>query len=196
MSHASLETLDVPFFLRGRAGMIHVSVRPNHDPEDLGHPLIAVGYDEEAFRGFPCAKATVDYDGDGPRAWMGWLQVIRRHDDGGVLTESIDASPLFGAESPLYTFGYLPTFSDCPANPSHPDGDWAAHTFLVAVPDVARSRALAPVAAFWWGYRLTSGRPGTLFEPTVLSLQLWETHRSLLESHYPSWTFLPQDRVV
>lgn len=89
---------------------MHVEVWPNDDPEDLGHRLVAVGYDALAFRGFPCVKATIEYDGAGPRAWMGWLQVIQRHDDDGTLNENVDTVPLFGDESPLYTFGYLPTF--------------------------------------------------------------------------------------
>jgi len=189
-------TLHVPFLLRDRNGTVHVSLRPNDDPEDLGHRLVAVGYDEQAFRGFPCVKATIDYDGDGPRAWMGWLQVTRRRDDRGVLTENIDALPLLRAASPLYTFGYLPTFCDCPANPDHPDGDWMAHTFLVAVPDVARSRALAPVVAFQWGYRLVCRRPVTLLAPAALSLESWDTHRHLLESGYPTWTFLGGRHMV
>lgn len=79
--HAHLmQTLDLTFRLRDRGGSVHVDVWPNEDPDDLGHSLVAVGYDDRASRGFPCAKATIEYDGDGPRAGMGWLQVIARHD--------------------------------------------------------------------------------------------------------------------
>ena len=182
--------LDLDFDLRRRRGTVHVEVTPNDDPEDLGHPLVAIGYDVGLFRGFPVITATMSYDGTGPRAWMGWVQVIDRHDDEGTVVSSVDLAGLMGGDAPLYTFGYLPTLSDFPANPDHPDGDWVAHAFLVAVPDVVRSRVLAPVLGFRWGYRLESHRPVDLFAPTPLSSEEWESHRVLLESEYPTWTFL------
>ena len=187
---ASRQTLDLPFRLRERSGAVHVGIWPNDDPVDLGHPLVAVGYDETLFRGFPVVEATISYDGHGPRAWMGWLQVIERRDDDGTVTPDVDVPGFLGDASPIFSYGFLPTFSDFPANPDHPDGDWVAHAFLVAVPDVVRTRALAPVIAFSWGYRLVSGRPVALFPPTALSLDAWERHRGLLESAYPSWVFL------
>jgi hypothetical protein len=184
--------LDVPFRLRDRDGTVHVEVAPNTDPVEVGHPLVAVGYDEQKFRGFPVVTASVEYDGIGFRAWMGWLQVIERHDDDGTTTESVDIPPLFEG-SPLYTLGYLPTFCDCPGNPDHPDGDWVAHAFLVAIPDVVRTRRLYPVAGFRWGYRLVDGRPVDRFAPITLDFDAWESHRSLLESEYPDWAFLPAE---
>ncbi len=51
------------------------------DPDDEGHPLVAVGYERDAFLGFPVMTATVTYAGRGPRAVMGWVQVIERRDD-------------------------------------------------------------------------------------------------------------------
>src|SRR4051794_40570936 len=103
--------LDLPFHLRARAGSVHVVVGSNEDPEELGHPLVAVGYDMELFRGYPVVVATVSYDGTGPRAWMGWLQVVERHDDDGTVVGSVDLADLLGGDTPFYTFGYLPTFS-------------------------------------------------------------------------------------
>ncbi len=184
------QTLDLPFRLRERDGSVHVEVSRNDDPADIGHPLVAVGYDVTAFRGFPVIEATIRYDGRGPRGWMGWVQVVERHDDDGSVLADVDVADLLGEHSPLYCFGYLPTFSDFPANPDHPDGDWVAHAFLVAVPDVVRSRALAPVVGFRWGYRLVSGSPVDLFAPTRLPLAAWDGHRDLLESGYPGWTYL------
>lgn len=181
--------LEVPFRLRGREGALHVEVVPNTDPEDLGHPLVAVGYDAEAFVGFPCVTATVTYAGAGPRAWMGWVQVVERRDVDGTVVAEVDAAPVFAEGSPLYSFGYLPTFSDFPANPGHPDGDWVAETFLVAIPDVVRSAVLVPVAAFSWGYRLRDHRPVQLFDPTSLPLATWEGWRELLAERHPAWTF-------
>jgi hypothetical protein len=186
----SEHVLDLPFRLRDRDGTVHVDIRANDDPEEVGHPLVAVGYDAQKFRNFPVMTATVDYDGIGFRAWMGWLQVIERHDDDGEVAQDVDIPP-FLEGSPLYTLGYLPTLADCPANPDHPDGDWVAHAFLVVIPDVVRSRRLWPVAGFRWGYRLVAGRPVERFAPTELARTAWDSHRPLLEAEYPGWTFLP-----
>lgn len=145
-----VHSLELPFRLRDRDGTVHVEVVPNANPEELGHHLVAVGYDEDRFRGFPCLTATITYAGAGPRAWMGWVQLIERRDIDGSVTTQVDGAPVFEQGSPLYAFGYLPTFSDFPANPDHPDGDWVAQTFLVAIPDVVRSTVLVPVTAFSW----------------------------------------------
>ncbi len=182
-------SLDIAFRLRDRYGTIHIEVNANEDPVEVGHPLVAIGYDVQKFHGFPVITASVTYDGIGVRAWMGWLQVIERHDDDGTVVSSVDVLP-FLEGVPLFTYGYLPTFSDFPANPDHPDGDWIAHTFLVAVPDVVRTRRLEPLAAFRWGYRLVDGHPVERFAPTELAIETWESHRSLLESEYPDWEFL------
>jgi hypothetical protein len=81
--------------------------------------------------------------------------------------------------------------SDFPANPDHPDGDWVAETFLVAIPDVMRSSVLVPVAAFSWGYRLRNHRPVQLFPPEQLELSAWDARRDLLGSRHAEWTFEP-----
>ena len=182
-------TVDLPFRLRDRDGVIHVEISANEDPDDLGHPLVAVGYDEERFRGFPVMTAQIQYAGRGVRAWMGWVQVIERHDDDGNVAAGVDGLPLFGA-SPLYTFGYLPTLSDSPANPDHPDGNWVADSFLVAIPDVVRTRRFFPIVGFQWGYRLVGGRAVELFTPEPIGKERWERHRALLEESCPEWTFL------
>lgn len=93
------------------------------------------------------------------------------------------------ADSPLAGFGYLPTFFDAPANPDHPDGEWVAETFLVALPDIARTRRLAAVTGFRWGYRLAAGIPAPL-PAAPIGPQRWEARRPMLTSAYPSWTFL------
>jgi hypothetical protein len=186
-------TLDLPFELRGRRGTVTASIRPNDDPEDLGHPLIATGYRREAFVGFPVLTATVAYDGDGPRAWMGWVQVVHRHDTDGTTTGDVDTLPVFGAGSPMCVFGHRPTFSDAPANPDHPNGDWLADAFLVAIPDVGRSPVLFPVAGFRWGYRLHRGVPVALLGPDALPDSTWVHHRILLATQFPGWTFLDRE---
>ena len=179
------------FMLRERSGNVTIRVEPNRGPEDLGHPLVAVGYDRGRFVGFPVVEAVVSYEGAGWRAWMGWLQVIERVDDDGTVAVDVDV-PLCGVDSPLYTFGYRPTFFDAPANPDHPNGRWNAYAFLVAVPDVVRSKVLQPINGFHWGYRLLGGEPVELFEPTPLSVGMWDALRELLATSFPSWSFLPE----
>jgi hypothetical protein len=190
-------SLVLPFRLRERKGRVLVRVEASDDPDDLGLPLVAVGYERDAFVGFPILEARVNYEGRGPRAWMGWLQVITRLDADGTRTEEADADPLVGDGWPLYTFGYAPTLSDCPANPGHPDGDWTADAYLVAIPDVMRTRVLAPITGFRWGYRLEAGSPPSVFEPRGLSDETWEEHRRhLLAPAYPAWTFLPSGTQI
>lgn len=190
-SGPELGTLELPFRLRERAGVVRVEVVSNTDPEEIGHPLVAVGYDAAAFRGFPIVQADVAYEGSGALAWMGWLQVIVRTDDDGAVYPGVDVAGLFGDECPLYVFGFKPTFSDFPANPTHPDGNWVADAFLVAIPDVVRSRVLDLVAGFRWGYRLQAGRAVERFSPTPLGVADWNAHLPLLASEYPTWTCNP-----
>lgn len=188
--------LELPFRLRDRDGTVHVEVVPNTNPEELGHRFVAVAYDEDLFRGFPCITGTITYAGAGPRAWMGWVQLIERRDVDGTVTTDVDLAPVFEQGSPLYAFGYLPTFSDFPANPDHPDGDWVAQTFLVAIPDVVRSMVLVPVTAFSWGYRLRDHRAVELFEPDRLELSVWDDRRAFLHNQHPDWTFERSDSPI
>lgn len=189
-------TLDLPFRLRDRDGQVHVEIVPNTDPEDLGHPLVAVGYDRESFVGFPCITGAISYDGAGPRGWMGWVQVIERRDTDGTVSTGVDLAPVFAEGSPLYAFGYLPTFSDFPANPDHPDGDWIAETHLVAIPDVVRSAVLVPVVGFRWGYRLQDHRCVELFAPERLSPSAWDDRRAFLVDEHPTWRFEPAGTAI
>jgi hypothetical protein len=127
---------------------------------------------------------------------MGWLQIIERRDVDGTVTTDVDLAPVFADGSPLYAFGYLPTFSDFSANPDHPDGDWVAQTFLVAIPDVVRSSVLVPVTAFSWGYRLRDHRAVELFSPDWIDLSVWDDRRALLHNRHPDWTFEPSGTPV
>ncbi|TCC50842.1 hypothetical protein E0H75_11795 [Kribbella capetownensis] len=177
--------LSIPFDVRGHRGLISVRIVPNDDPWASGHQLVVPDLNAEAFRGFPLCTASLRYHGYGIKAMMGWIQLVTRDFDGDI---SVDRAPNLNPADPFYTYGYLPTFFDAPANPNHPDGTWRADTFLVIVPDVIRSRTVAPVAAFTWGYRLEAGRP-TLLDVTPLASARWSGHRSVLEAAHPTWTF-------
>ncbi len=181
----------LPFTCRGDPGTVQVHYGVTSDPAAAGFDLVAAGFDEVRFAGFPAIRAEVSLDGEAYRAVVGWLQVISRAvAASGDLSVQVDLPPLLAAaDSPLAGFGYLPTFFDAPANPDHPDGDWIAETFLVAVPDIARTRRLAAVTGFRWGYRLAAARPTPLpVEP--IKPERWDAHRLMLASAYPSWAFL------
>lgn len=175
--------MSLPFETRGHRGLISVRVVPNDDPWASGHQLVVPDLDAEAFRGFPICTAGLRYHGQGIEAIMGWIQVITRGDD-----VTIDLVPNLSPVDPFYTYGYLPTFFDAPANPDHPDGTWRASTFLVVVPDVIRSHVVEPLAAFSWGYNLHAGRPD-LLDVTPLPARDWSGHQPLLQATHPTWTF-------
>lgn len=180
--------LELPFRLHGHPGRVRVRYGVNDDPGITGHDLIAVGYDEHSFRGFPVIEATVDTDGDGYRALCGWVQLVTTTDR--VTGEShVDVDQLpFAAEldSPLCYFGHRPTLFDAPANPDRPDGRWLAESFLVSVG--VRDCAVVPLVAVAWGYDLAAGRP-TPLPVRPLGLDRWDHHVPLLAERYPRWTF-------
>ncbi len=184
------ERLECRFGLRAKTGRVLVTLSTNDDPVALGHPLVAPRFDARAFRGFPIVRASVEYEGIGLSAVMGWLQVIRHIDPNGTETDlAVDRFPLGPDDSPLYTYGYLPTFFDAPANPDHPDGEWRAETWLVVVPDVVRTRRIAAVVGFDWGYRLKSGHP-VLLPLTALPRSDWSGLLPRLRAEHPRWEFL------
>jgi hypothetical protein len=171
------------FDAHGHPGTIEVAYETEGDPDVIGFDLVAIGYDDpERFRGFPVMHASVTYKGTGYRGVFGWIQVINCDD--------VDVpSFLRDTDSPFAAFGYLPAFYDAPANPDHPDGLWVAEAFLVQAPDIARTKRLAPLAGFRWGYELTDGRPTSL-RPASIGVDRWNAVAKVLGSQYPDWTFL------
>lgn len=181
------ERLTLSFRLRGYPGRALVTVGPNEDPIRTGHALVAVGFDADRFRGFPVALAIVEYEGFGINASMGWLQVVRHFEGDRQTSFAVDGFPL-APETPLYTYGYAPTFFDAPANPDHNDYIWRADTWLIAIPDVIRSRTIAPIVGFTWGYELTSGRPRALPLRSVVE-EDWLQILARLRQVHPAWEF-------
>jgi hypothetical protein len=170
--------------------MAHVELSVNDDPVRLGHPLVAQNFDAHRFIGFPVLKATIEYAGVGLNAAMGWVQVIGHYDANGNAGDVVvDRFPLGPEDSPLYTYGYMPTFFDAPANPDHADGTWRADTWLVAIPDIIRTRRLGPLAGFRWGYRLRAKRP-ELLELEALTSAEWRALLPQLRREHPRWEFM------
>ena len=171
----------IPFTARGHDGTITVRVTPN-DPAVSGHALVVPDLELDGFRGFPACTASVEFGGEGINAVFGWIQVISNGAE-----VSVDLLLNLDPTDPFYVYGYLPTFFDAPADPDHADGVWRADTFLVAVPDVIRSRTVEAVAGFSWGYELRGGRPALL---GVVEVGGWAGHRGVLTARHPKWTFL------
>lgn len=116
-------------------------MRPNDAPDEAGHELLDATLGPAAVVDFPIVTAALGYSGYGPRAWCGWLQVLHIERTDEPTEHIVDAINVTGSDSPLYCFGYLPTFADAPASPGHADMDWRADTFLVTIPG---SSALPP----------------------------------------------------
>jgi hypothetical protein len=97
----------------------------------------------------------------------------------------VDVFPVFEEiDSPILSFGYLPTLYDAPANPHHDDGTWTASAFLVRV--AARVRTITPLAGIRWGYHLQQGRPTPQPAGPLRGIGLC-SHAGLLGERFPSW---------
>lgn len=187
-------SLALPFTARGEPGEVRVYATTGTDPVALGFDLVAARFHEPSFHGFPVVRAELEYSGQGYRAHFGWVQAVTRTEAGAAST-SIDVMPWsIGGPSPLLTFGLLPPFFDAPANPGT-DHHWVAETYLVGSPDVFRSRKLAVLAAFTWGYDLRGETPSVI-APAVLPVSQWDVRRSQLSAEFPTWTFLAASAKV
>jgi hypothetical protein len=180
------ESLELAFFARGLAGSVHVELAANDDPEATGHGLIAPDFDREAFRGFPIASAEMDYPGRGPRGLFYWIQTVTQEHTDGTRVAATDC-----VHPPFYLFGYRPPFMDAPANPTHPDMDWTARTFLVEDPRVAGSLTFAPLAGFAWGYRLRGGKVERLLELRPCGTEDWDSVREVYAAEFPELRLEP-----
>ena len=186
----AVSVLTLRFTARGHQGRVVARYGTTRDAVADCFPLVAAGLDPGQAHGFPWIDAEVGYDGSGYRMIFGWLQVIERVDTGGAHHLDVDVFPVFAdLDSPLAAFGALPRWYDAPANPHHPDGTWTAETFLLAIPDVARSGTLTPLAGMRWGYQLTAGKPVPL--PLEAAPDAYQQRQAYLTRRYPRWTFQP-----
>lgn len=183
--------LELPFRRDARVGSVSVHYGVTADPERLGFPSAALGYDRDRFVGFPVMRASITFEADTYFACFGWIQLVTTTNDATGESVTVNDPPPFaeGLENPMAAFGYSPTLFDAPANPDHPDGDWVAESFLVAIPDIARSRRLTALTGFRWGYRLKGGIPSPLPAEPV-GPDRWTAHHDQLAAQYPSWDFL------
>ena len=183
--------LTLPFDLRGCSGKVTVFYGVNEDPEYWGFGLLNLPFPLESIRGFPVCDARVEFSGPGYYGFMGWIQLVTIRDaNTNEVSVSIDQMPnQHGLELPFAEFGYLPTMFDAPGpNPPRSDETWLAETFLVACPDVARTRTVEVVTGFSWGYELEAMK-ATSLPAQGLELAAWNKHLPYLKQTFPSWTF-------
>jgi hypothetical protein len=181
----------VPFRWRDLCGSVTVEVRVNDKPRLVGFDLLRLPFDWSLSAGFPVVEASVDYEGRGYAAVMGWIQLIRYGggDLEGQFTEVDQPPQLSDAGTPYCYWGVKPRFFDAPAMDRR-GVTWVAEAFLVASPDAVMTKAVRPLCGFRWGFATTTDPPALLpVEPT--GPEAWPEARTVLRKRYPDWEFLP-----
>jgi hypothetical protein len=163
----------------------------NEDPHRAGFDALNLSFDLALTIGYPTCRATISYDGPGYRAYMGWIQLVTNRDPvSSAVKTSIDLPPIHAeTDSPFFPFGISPTFFDAPSNPNRETEDWIADTFLAVCVDVARTRRVAALLGFRWGYALRQYKP----EPLPLAANgadVWDEHLPVLRERFPGWEVL------
>ncbi len=179
------EVLKLPFSCRGNDGLVSVRYGITEDADHLGFGLLKEWFEPPLAVGYPAVEARVSFGGAGYARYFGWLQMLKTPQSE---VPQVDQPPVLVGDSPLMTFGYLPTLFDAPANPEHPVGDWTAEAFLVALPDAVVSKAINPVAGFRWGYR-KSANGIEPYQPRALNYAAWEAYIGRLSTCFPEWRF-------
>jgi len=175
--------LSLGFEARGVPGTVRLSVWVNSDPG-------AVGSGPEA-EGFPACQATVSIDLRGYDSLFGWVQVVGTESPADPARRfEVDPLEVFAdLDMPFGFYGVLPTLFDAPSRRDRQQTlDWLAHAFLCVSPGRPMDRAVRPVVAFKWGFRMYDGQIDTV-APDGLALSGWNNHLSLLRTTYPGWRF-------
>lgn len=170
------------FRLLSACGWVEVVVEPNADPEALGCPPFA--------RDFPVCTATVTYAGEGYKAALGWVQLVRSTDgaSGGRAFEMDPFEPLGPSSHPFCFFGFAPVLFDAPARRCREDLDWTAETFLCFVAMGSDKREARAILGFRWGFSIRE-KAIALRPPTRLAAPEWSKHRPFLRQEHPTWAF-------
>jgi hypothetical protein len=186
------ERLRLGFLCRGVAGEITVRYGVNRDGARWGFPLLGSAAVPET-DGFPVCEATVVHPAEGYGSYLGWMQILDVADAATGNRESVlDLPPMYGgAVTPFICFGPQPRFFDAPAVGSDEPTmlDWTATTYLCGVGDVLMTAAVAPLAAFAWGFRYESGRDVQVHDVRPADPAVWTEHRAFLAGTLPRWGF-------
>lgn len=180
--------MNLEFVHLGDRGTVSVYVVANDDPARLGKG-------EEA-RGFPVCSASIDFEGRGYRALMGWVQLVRSTDNGsrGVDFEMDPARFFEDSPAPFCWWGFAPSLFDAPSRDTREQMDWMAHSFLAFVPrDQGDVKEATPLLGFSWGFRIDDSGRIALTGVEPLSASDWNAHSALLTATYPTWRFTSVD---
>jgi hypothetical protein len=175
--------LDLTFEARGVSGSVGVHVWVNTDPTGLGSSPEAVG--------FPVCQATVSTALRGYSALFGWVQLVGTESPSATPSRfEIDPLRIFaGINMPFGFYGLQPTLFDAPSRHDRQQTlSWLAHAFLCTSPDQPMDRALPPVVAFRWGFRMHGGLIETI-NPEPLALSTWSRHQAALRESFTGWRF-------
>jgi hypothetical protein len=168
------------FRLLDASGWVDVELEPNTNPEALACPPFA--------KGFPVCTAIVTYAGEGYKAALGWVQLVRSTDGAGKEFELDPFEPLGRSPHPFCFYGFAPTLFDAPARRSREDMDWGAETFLCFVPMAARRQEVRAILGFSWGFSIQK-KAISLTPLALLAPMEWNKHRALLGREHPAWSF-------
>lgn len=173
--------------MRGRAGVIQVEICANDEPTRFGCDLLDTALPSEAARGYPVCEARLVIDLDGYAAVCGWIQLVRSSDASGDF--ELDPLALYrDVNTPFAFFGVKQSLFDAPFRGQRYDLSWTARSFLCAIPDAVMSKVVGVVAAFTWGFTVTS-QSVDITPASGLDLSAWNEHLPLLRGSFPDWTF-------
>lgn len=188
-----MSSIVVPFELRDFDGLVTVDVTVNEDAGRWGYDVLG-RFPMEQPRGFPVARATVDYPAEGYRAAMGWIQLVYHGEDPENPEVLVDLTPQHADAGTPYAFwGFSPTFFDAPST-SQGGIHWAADAFLATSPDALMTRTVLPVCGFRWGYA-TTGESPEISPPERIGTAAWDRARTVLAERFPAWEFLDADAL-
>jgi hypothetical protein len=169
------------FRLHDASGSVEVAVEPNRNPESLAKPPFA--------KDCPVCTATVTYAGEGYKAAIGRVQLVRSTDGAGASKEfEMDPFEPLGPSAHPFCFFGLRRFSSTP-RPVHPVRIWigAPRASCVSSQWTTRVRRVRS-SDFSWGFTIRS-KQVSLTPPRRLSAAEWDKHRPLLRREHPAWSF-------
>ena len=188
---ASLTVTKIPFRLRDLEGEVIVEYEINHDPArwGFGKSVLGEANPPKMALGFPVVQASVDYEGAGYGAQMGWVQVVRYrvHDKDEQVTVFDVPPQIKDTDVPYLSFGVRPNLFDAPGFLER-EVTWDADSFLVHSPDGVLSRIVNAITGFKWGYRIQRGQVAVL--PLAIAKESdWDRNLNDLRGRYPTWEF-------
>ena len=193
MALQSTRSLSLVFSVpRRRQTELRVEVKPNDDPERTGCHLLFPDHPPTTFVGFPTCNARLHARKDlGYAATYGWVQMVR---DGptaaAALTWEMDPVPITAdLNTPFVWFGPEAQLFDAPSRAQRTNLDWTCWSFLTYIEDSLMSKAVKPILAFEWGFRVEDQQVTIKLLKLLDVHEAWEQQRLLLEGKFAGWHF-------